>query len=187
MDAQRRKNYFIKKKFQMNFVVHFAVLLVLEGLLIAMLFMHISRGTLTTAYTGNDVVIKGTGSYFFGDIVALVLGVGACAAVAGIFIFIYLSHRIGGALYRFEKVLCEAAKGDFQQRVTLRKSDELVDLKNSLNMFLENMDSRISYLKTESDRAIKEANDEDTDRARKTLNGTLSTIKTTLDQFKTSH
>ncbi|MFH1791500.1 MAG: methyl-accepting chemotaxis protein, partial [Candidatus Omnitrophota bacterium] len=109
--------------------------------------------------------------------------VGAIIALGGGFIFMYLSHRVGGALYRFEKSLETAANGDLSQRVTLRKTDELSNLKKSLNGFLENMDFRMSRLKAEAKKGLRDSGiSHDGEGARKALEN----IKEMLEQFKTT-
>jgi methyl-accepting chemotaxis protein len=64
------------------------------------------------------------------------------------FVAIILSHRIAGPLYRIEKYITGVAKGDFSERLTLRKRDELKDLASAINNMTEDLKSRVKRLKS---------------------------------------
>lgn len=184
--AQRRKNYFVKKKFQADFFLKFALLLALEAILIYALFMYVSRSTLTAAYRGMDFTIQRTNQYFLTDLTAIILIAGAAIAIMAAFIFMYLSHRIGGALYRFEITLEDAKDGNFAQRVKLRKNDELHDLNHRFNLFLETMDRRIADIKKETDKALAALKDAKQDNAKAAAEASLRSIQSSLERFKTT-
>lgn len=180
-NKQRRKNYFIKKKFQAKFFVKFAVLLILEAALIAGLFMFISKDTLTTAYYGTELRLERTGAFFFVSFLTITLIVGTAIGITGIFIFMYLSHRIAGPLHRFEKTVEEARRGNLAHRAHLRKSDELRELEEPMNGFLADMDSRISGIKNEVTEGLRVVRRDPNSSAK-----ILEKIKQSLSHFKTS-
>jgi len=183
-DTHRRKNYVVKKKFQANFLLKFVGLLILEAVLIYTLFMYTSRGSLTAAYRGADFTIRTTQNFFLTDFFVIFLLVGAANGIIGLFVFMFLSHRVGGALYRFEKTLEGAKEGDFAQRVKLRKTDELHDLNFQMNLFLEAMDRRMTDLKREVNEGLVsiEQGKQDPGKAKEALQG----IRASLKRFKTS-
>ncbi|RKY40947.1 MAG: hypothetical protein DRP85_07545 [Candidatus Makaraimicrobium thalassicum] len=182
----RRRNYFIKRRFQASFFIKFAVLLFLEAVLIAALFMFIARGTLTTAYHGTELTIQKTGAYFFLNFILITVIVGIGIGIAGAVVFMYLTHRLGGPLYKFEKTLEEAAGGDIAQRMHLRNTDQLLDLRDRLNTFLEGIDVRISRVKRDVEEALELSRESgaagDTGRVRELL----GKIRSSLEQFRTS-
>ncbi|MBF0254270.1 MAG: methyl-accepting chemotaxis protein [Candidatus Omnitrophica bacterium] len=149
----RRKNYFIKKRFQANFFLRFAALLLFEALLILGLFLVVSKGSLTAAYHENTFTLARTGKFFFKELAAVILMTGIAAAAAASLVFMFLSHRIGGALYRFEKTLRQAREGDLSVRASLRKTDELHDLNIELNAFLDATEARIAEIRGEVEQA----------------------------------
>src|SRR3989338_4053779 len=95
----RRRNYFIKKKYQANFSMKFCLLLIAEAILITGLFLMISRGTLTTGYSGTELKIEKTSQFFFLTFVLQFLIVGVAIGIVGMVVFIFHSHRIAGPLY----------------------------------------------------------------------------------------
>jgi len=143
----RRKNYFIKRNFQVNFISKFLILILLEAILIVGLFMHVSNNTLTTGYFDSILTIERTPDFFFVPIILIMLIVAIGIGIAGMVVFIMLSHRIAGPLYRFEKDLTEVGSGDLTKRINLRKTDQLAELKESLNIFIDSLDQRMSRIK----------------------------------------
>lgn len=57
---------------------------------------------------------------------------------------IVFSHRIAGPLPKIYRILGEIGGGNFDQRVTLRKGDELVDLANAINDMAQKLKERQS-------------------------------------------
>jgi methyl-accepting chemotaxis protein len=142
-----RKNYLVKRRFQMNFILAFIVLLVLESLLIAGLFMHVSSDTLTTGYFNSTLRIERTPSYFLVPLILITAIVVGGIGITGMVVFILLSHRIAGPLYRFETILGQIERGDLTTRVDLRRTDQLAELKGSLNVFIDSLDGRMGKVK----------------------------------------
>jgi methyl-accepting chemotaxis protein len=144
----RRKNYFIKKKFQIHFLYKFILLLVVESVLIGGLFAVLSRNTLTTGYLDSGLRVASTGDFFFAPFAVASLGVALVIGIAGMIVFILLSHRIAGPLYRFEKILENLNDGDLTTTVHLRGTDQLVDFEKKLNAFIHTLRTRLSLLQS---------------------------------------
>ena len=177
--SNKRRNYFIKKKFQIGFIYRFIALILLEAVLIAMLLMYVSKGTLTTAYYGTHLQIEKTAAFFLGRFIIIAAVVGIAIGLAGLLIFIYLSHRIAGPLFRFEKTINEISDGDLSFRVNLRKADQLKSLQGPVNNLLTNMDERIKQLKKDIDDGCGAISEKD-------AKGIFQKLKKTVDFFKTS-
>lgn len=143
----KRRNYFINRKFQASFAVKFMVLLLVEILLIAGLFAYISGNTLTTGYSDSVLTIERTSSYFLFPMVIIVVMTAVGIGIAGMVMFILLSHRMAGPLYRFEKDLTEISRGNLSKRITLRKTDEFTSLKEVINTVMSNFDGKITRIK----------------------------------------
>jgi len=143
-----RKNYFIKKGFQFNFALKFALLIVFEAILIAVLLMQVSGNTLTTGYANSILTIQRTQNFFFMPLVLIILIAAAGMGLVGMIVFILLSHKIAGPLYRFEKDLLDIGYGDLTKRISLRKTDQLTELKESLNSLVETFDVRVGKIKS---------------------------------------
>ncbi|MCX5679892.1 MAG: hypothetical protein NTZ95_04470 [Candidatus Omnitrophica bacterium] len=143
----RRTNYFIKKGFQFNFALKFMLLIILEAALIAGLFMYMSGNTLTTGYNNSILTIERTSNFFLWPLLIIILITAIGIGLAGMLVFILLSHRIAGPLYRFEKDLGDIGYGDLTKRIHLRKTDQLTEVKEALNSLVSTFDERMSRIK----------------------------------------
>ena len=143
----RRRNYFIKKKFQVNFTVKFLIIILIEAFLAAGLFLYMSKGTLTTGYLGSELRIARTYDFFLPMLLLSNLIIVGISAVIGIAVLIFLSHRLAGPLYRFENILNSIKKGDLTQRFKLRENDQFVELANSINEHTDTLDKNMGHLK----------------------------------------
>lgn len=56
---------------------------------------------------------------------------------------VFISHRFAGPIYRFEKTFESLSRGDLTHRVTLRKDDELFDVKDRINAMIASLQSTI--------------------------------------------
>ena len=143
----RRKNYFINKRFQTNFIVKFFILILLEVVLAIGVFAYITSGTITTGYMGPDLKVEKTLSFFLPSFSILYLIVALLIGLSGIVVFLLVSHKIAGPLYNFEKSLNIINKGDLSHRCNLRQSDQLITLAESLNNFTSTIDHQIGEVK----------------------------------------
>ena len=146
---ERRKNFLIKKRFQLSFLGSFIVLLAVESVLLISLFLYLSRDTLTTGYIDLILRVERTQNFFFVPFVLLTLIIVLGLAITGMVVFVLLSHRIAGPFYRFEKTLKQVEEGDLTPHVQLRKDDQFVELEEALNRFIDSLNRRIGSLQTD--------------------------------------
>jgi len=181
----RRRNYFIKKRFQTKFSVYFLALVISELFLIGALFLYVARNTITAAYLLEGLKIERTVSFFFMSFIIISLFVAVTIGFSALAVFIYLSHRMAGPLYRFEKSLNDlTANGDLCYRIRLRRTDQFEELQNGLNSFIKSMDDRIGAIKEDITVILKMLKQEkiDTDQ----LKEVCEKLKDKLEFFKTS-
>lgn len=143
----RRRNYFINRDFQVRFTIKFLIVIVIEAILAIGLFLYLSRGTLTTGFIGSDFRIARTSEFFLPTLLVSNLIIIGITAIIGIAVMVYMSHRIAGPLYRFEKILTDIGRGDLTQRFKLRDNDQLSELSESITELTTTMDKRISDIK----------------------------------------
>jgi len=138
---ERRKDYFIKKEFQIRFIIKFCLLVILGTLILGSIVYLMSSSTVTTTFVGSRLKITNTGDFIMpvlllgGAIVIIAIG------LATIAVTLFTSHKIAGPLYHLEKDLDRLAQGDFGVRFDLRKNDELQRLRNGLNLMAKSLSS----------------------------------------------
>jgi len=143
----RRKSYFINRKFQVDFAIRFLVLIVLAAVAALGLFLYQSTGTLTTGYDGSELKLLKTTDFFLPMLLISTIGVIIVTGLLGILGLIYLSHRIAGPIFRFQKVLSEIDKGDLTHRFKLRDSDQFKELADGINELARTMDNKVGLIK----------------------------------------
>ena len=68
---------------------------------------------------------------------------------------VYLTHRLGGPLYRFEQTARELIRGNLGLRIRLRKRDELHELAGLLNQVLDTFEQAFREIR-ESQNHVRE-------------------------------
>lgn len=155
-----RWRYFIDKPFQLRFIARFSVLIVL-GLAISLLVLGISN---TQRYKQNLFYQVKDSKAFESDITKdpnvpyykvfdmqkgrniFELSMWPMVVMSALYIGLiivfglFISHKMAGPVYRIKKTLEQASKGQIDIKTLefkLRKKDELQDLVEALNKFLD--------------------------------------------------
>ena len=103
--SNRRKNYFIKKGFQVRFILKFCSLVLVSVIMSTGLLFLFSRGTLTTSYQQSRLIIRNTASAILPTTIYINLVILGLITLATIVIILIISHKLAGPLFRFEKEL----------------------------------------------------------------------------------
>lgn len=131
----KRRNFFIKKDFQGKLIL--STFLFFSGgcLLFIVLMALFSADTLTISYSQNSLQFGQTPLMLIKQMLTanwLLLAIGGTVLVIS---SMFLSHRIAGPLYRFEKVLDSMNAGQLCEIVSLREKDEGKELAVKINHF----------------------------------------------------
>lgn len=143
----KRKNYFIKKRFQFSFLIKFITLLFIESILIVGLLMAVSGDTITTGFQDSILTVERTQNFFFTPVLLIILIVMVGISMAAMVVLTLVSHKIAGPLFRFEQVLKNLGEGDFTTDVQLRSKDQLMEVQKELNILIKSLDERFGRIK----------------------------------------
>jgi methyl-accepting chemotaxis protein len=170
----KRKKYFVNKKFQTEFIVKFCFLLTLGAVISGGIIYLMSRSTLTTTFVNSRLVIKSTADFilptvFLSGAVTVVL-----ISLATIAIALFLTHRIVGPLYRLERVVDLVAAGDLTVCFHLRKKDEMKTLAANFKKMTEGLNESIGTMKSIAGRLKTEINSQKGKEDLEALEGILS-------------
>ena len=146
-NANKRKNYFIRKGFQKNFIIKFCSLIIVGSILSGMLIFMMSRSTVTTTFKNSRLGIKSTADYILPAVLLSSFVNIFLISFAAIAITLFTSHRIVGPLYRIEKDIDEMASGNLSKKFSLRKSDEIKSLADSLNNMIQSLRNDMKDIK----------------------------------------
>ena len=132
----KRRTIFVKKSLQLRYMA-LIILSVLAGLLIVALELTF---TLSEVFDKYPVLLQPLYDNFpaiaYGFIYKLIIYVIFVVLISAI-----LSHRMAGPIYRFEQTCKAIAKGDYSQRVHLRKGDQLIELQDEFNKMMDRVET----------------------------------------------
>lgn len=135
----QRRTIFIKKSLQLRYML-LIVTCVLCGLAIMGLELAATLNELFDAYP----VLMQPVYNEFGAIVSSFFYKIAIYILLVVIISAIVSHKMAGPVYRFEQTCKTIAKGDFSQRVRLRKGDSLTDLQDDFNNMMDVVENHIN-------------------------------------------
>ncbi|MBE9582144.1 MAG: HAMP domain-containing protein [Proteobacteria bacterium] len=155
--SYKRRIFFIKKEFQIRFILKFCLLL-LAGIAIStgLLFLF-SQDTLTSSFEQSRLVIKSTGQAILPSVIYTNLITLGLVTLATIVVTLFVSHKIAGPMFRFEKELKQVAEGDLTKRVVLRKKDQITDMAESLNNMISSLHEKLLDIQTDVERIRQSA------------------------------
>ena len=145
-----RRTVFIKRGFQMRFIIWVIALLILCGLCsAAVLYPFLSSEMSSKLSTGHrdigDIKKHLALAIIIGNVLAVIV-----AALATTVVILYISHKIAGPLYRFEKVCNEIGRGNLDASAVLREHDQLEGLSeafiNMLTQLRNRRNDRLTHL-----------------------------------------
>ena len=144
----KRRNYFVKKKFQSNFIIKFC-LVILVGVAIStgLLFLF-SQGSMTSSFQHSRLIIKSTAVAIMPAAIYTNLITLGLITVAAIFVTLFVSHKLAGPLFRFEKELREIGSGNLKNVIFLRKEDQITDMADELNKMTESLHGKVLDVRT---------------------------------------
>jgi len=144
----KRRQYFIDRKFQSDYIIKFCALVVLGGLLtIGLLYLLAMRST-TVSIVDSRVVVRSTADYLLPLLVQTVAVVTILIGIAVMVVAVLLSHKIAGPLYRFKQIIKNLEGGDFTADFRIRKMDQLQDLAENFNQMIKKTREELAQLKT---------------------------------------
>ena len=169
--AERRKRYFIRRSFQTAFILKFCSLLLMGVMISTALLFLFSRDTLTSSFQHSELVIENTATAILPTAVFTNLVTLGLIAIATIIVVLFVSHKLAGPLFRFDKEIKEIAEGNLTTVVTLRSKDQITDLAETLNHMTGSLRDKILSIQKDVAQSIETASQENaSDRLIQELN-----------------
>ena len=130
-----RKQYLIKKGFQIRFMIIIIAAMLLIALVTSWSIYSAVMQTLINQFHGENLaLIKHAITYRL--FIRSLLLIFAIAVLS-----IFISHRMAGPVYKFENTLKALVRGEKVREIGLRKRDEFYDLATAINSLIKSMKS----------------------------------------------
>jgi methyl-accepting chemotaxis protein len=143
----RRRNFYIKKEFQRNFILKFCALVAAGAVLSGLIVYVLSTSTVTTTFENSRLTIKSTADYILPAVLISGVVVVALVGVATIIVTLFTSHKIAGALYAIEKRVDEVASLNLKTEFRLRTDDQIKPLAVGLDVMTSKLRSNVKEIK----------------------------------------
>jgi HAMP domain-containing protein len=130
-----RKKFMVERGFQIRFMAVIIIAMVLIALVTGMSMYTAVMQTLVNQFHGESLAVIQhaiTAKLFVRSLLLIF-------AIAIISVFI--SHRIAGPIYKFERILEAMAAGQKVREITLRKHDEFYRLAQAINELIRKQGS----------------------------------------------
>ena len=135
----KRRSYFINKRFQTEFILKFCGLVALGCIAFGVIVYILSKNTLTTSFENSRLVVKSTADYILPGLLLGGLVVGLIMAIASAIAVVFMTHRLAGPIYRFEKYAQDVGAGKLSADLKIRKKDQFQNLVSALNTMTQNL------------------------------------------------
>jgi len=149
MNIQKRRIYYIEKKFQTKYILMTIFLLLTYTF--AFIIIIFSPYILTLYLDFYSLSEKAEAARTL-----LILHSKVWPGIGGIILLfgalsIFITHKIAGPLYRMKKSISEIIKGNLDVKVNLRKRDDLKDLAEHVNMLAEELRTFVNTARVDYD------------------------------------
>jgi len=116
-----------------------------------------SQGTLTSSFHQSRLVIKDTALAILPAIIYTNLITLGLITLATIIVTVFISHKIAGPLYRFEKELKKIGEGDLTKKITLRRKDQITDMAVGLNEMIASLHEKVFAIQSDVEHLLESA------------------------------
>jgi methyl-accepting chemotaxis protein len=148
MIPQKRKNYFIEKRFQAKYMIlTVLILLAYSFLFVSVIFapyilkLYLNYPVDERAEAAQVLLLLDAKMWPWIGAVILFFGI----------ISIYVSHMVAGPLFHLKKSLSRVTQGDLEEVIRLRKWDDLKDVAQHVNELTGELRGFVTALKNDYD------------------------------------
>ncbi len=158
----RRRNYFIKKEYQGRTIFNYFLLILAGSVIFSLIFSFFSANTISIVYDDYHLKLGTTPGILIEKLFSAQWFFIIICGAAVILITLFLTHRVAGPFYRFEKSLDTMISGDISLDIHLRKKDEGKGVAERLNTFNSMLANRLTAMETLNSEIRELAKDPDT-------------------------
>lgn len=138
----RRRNYFIDKGFQTQFMISFCFIVIVATLVVSLLAVILTRGSTTVVIENTRVFAKGTSAFLRPLMIRVFVLVTIFSSLAVIILTLFVSHRIAGPLFSINRQVQKLIEGDLTVRFHLRTNDQIQTLAVALEQLVRTWQER---------------------------------------------
>ena len=142
----RRSNFFINKEYQGRAIFQYFLLILAGSVLFSIIFSVFSSNTISIVYDNYHLRIGTTPGILMDKLFSTQWFFIVICGMAVIVITLFMTHRVAGPFYRFERTIDAMNGGDISGHVHLRKNDEGKGVAERLNAFNNGLAKRLTEM-----------------------------------------
>jgi methyl-accepting chemotaxis protein len=139
----KRRITYIYKEYQRGFILKFCAVALGAICIASLLLFILSSGTMTATYRYHHLALQKTSEAILWPLLITNAIVLICFVLATVFVAKYVSHKIGGPLWKFGKNIEDIGQGNLQVEIQLRRDDQLQDLASQINQMTRNLREKV--------------------------------------------
>lgn len=139
----KRRNYFIKKDFQGKIILGLFLFVIGSIILFTVILGMFSADSITMSYKNNTLQLGQTPLMLLKNVLAANWIFIVFGGTLLILVALFVSHRIAGPQFRFEKTLQNMLEGNLKDTIYLRTHDEGDSLAAKINAFNNQLSHKI--------------------------------------------
>lgn len=151
-----RKVVFIDKRFQTDFILKFAMLLLVGTAIFGVSAYLILDRRLDQSYYSAHLTIKSVGEILKPTLIWLSLVFITVLSLAAVVIILYVSHHVAGPLFAIRRYLENVARGELDFEPRLRDKDQTTPLAQSLAAAVGTLNTKLVGIRSAAD-AVRSA------------------------------
>jgi len=145
----KRRNYYIDKKFQAEFIIKFWLVVAMGSLFTIVAVYWLAQNSTTVGIIDGRVAVHTTADYLLPLMVQTVAIELAVVSVLTIIMTLFISHKIAGPLYHLRMTFNKLGGGDLTG-LHLRQGDQLQKVASAYNEAVQKLSDKIKMLKNAS-------------------------------------
>jgi methyl-accepting chemotaxis protein len=145
----QRRNYFIDKKFQSDFIIRFWSIVAIGSLFTVAAVYWLAQNTTTVGIMGGHIAVHTTAEYLLPLLLQTVAIELAVVSLFTILMTLFISHKIAGPLFRLKMTFKKLGQGDLTS-VYLRQEDQLQEIADTYNEAVQKMNTKVKLLQSAS-------------------------------------
>jgi methyl-accepting chemotaxis protein len=153
----KRRQYFIKRKFQAVFILKFLLVLVFGAILSVVITLMTTGETLTSSFEGSRLVIEKTSLAILPSVIFTNVITTTVIGILAVVVTLLVSHKIAGPMFRFEKDLEEISQGNLKKQIHIRANDQFGSVAENLNKMVESLNGKLCEIKQDLERVSEAA------------------------------
>ncbi len=146
---EKRKNYFIKKSFQVRCMIKICTLVIIAQIVfgtILYLYLYSKRPT-TVFFENSRLMLKNTEDFILPVLIPLGIVVSILMCGVSIIFVLVMSHKISSAIARLEKSTEAVGAGNLDLVVHFRAEDQMEPLAEEFNNMTGKLKNQMSQIK----------------------------------------